>query len=113
MARRKTKSKSKKEPSPKSLSLKQLEPKEWIGLDAIAPYADMIRVNTSERGFMLTFGQAHPDVEEIRVVGRVVLPPKSAGELLAVLVQQVQFYQQHFETIIPQGVDVEIQNAEE
>ena len=81
---------------------------EWIGLDTVAPYSDMVRLTTGERGVMLTFGQLQPDANNIQVVGRVVMPPKTAGELLAILVQQVSVYEQNYGKIMPENLDINI-----
>jgi len=76
----------------------------WVDLDLVAPYADLLRINTSERGMMLTFGQIQPDAEQVRAVGRVVLPPKTAGEFLMVLAKQVAWYEEHHGKITPESL---------
>ena len=79
------------------------EPK-WVGLEASASYAELISINVGERGFMLTFGQVQPEVGQINVVSKVVLPPKTAGELLPLLIKQIGVFEERYGRITPDGV---------
>jgi len=89
----------------------------WIKLDGSAPYADMVRITTSDRHVLVTFGQSRPGenpkreapAAEVVVVAQVYLPPKTAGEFLAILGDHVTKYEEHFGTgILPDGVSIQI-----
>ena len=88
----------------KKLESKFSEPKwNWEG-DPIG-YADYVHISANERQIVLSFGQMDPITETLNPVSRVILHPKTAVELLAILVGSIKRYEQMFESsIIPEGI---------
>ena len=70
-----------------------------------ASYADFIAVHSSNKQFLLEFGQTQPNIKEPIMVSKVMLHPKTAGDLVAVLLSQVSKYQErNKEDILPAGL---------
>ena len=89
----------------------------WTKLEGAAPYADMVRITTVERHILLQFAQSRPGqdvgteatIPHAVVVAQVYLPPKTAGELVAILGTHVANYEERFGMrILPDGMAVEV-----
>ena len=90
----------------------------WSKLEEPAPYADLVRITTSDRHVLVTFGQSRPGADvksdtmapEVSVVAQVYLPPKTAGEFLAILGKHVGLYEERFGLkILPDGMSIQIE----
>ena len=82
---------------------------EWVGFESEAKYADVIRISSKERHFLLTFGQTRPDSENFTVVSQVFLAPQTAGELTVLLARQATRYEKdHGKKILPESVTLEV-----
>jgi len=78
----------------------------------LAVYADQVRVGSNDRQFLLAFSQRDPDAETSIVVCRVMLAPKTAGELAAVLAGAISnFEKKYAQRIVPADFSIEIVEA--
>jgi len=81
---------------------------QWVEGGEAAIYADFVHSSVNERSLMFHFGQVNPDNKEIISVHKVVLHPKTAGELLAMLAGQIRRYEERFSVkIAPEGLSLE------
>lgn len=81
---------------------------------ATAPYADIVRVTTSQRHVQLYFAQSGPDSDEYNVVGRASLHPETAGELYAILGAQLALYEEKYgRKVIPADEETDSTDAAE
>ena len=79
----------------------------WVGIESLAAYADIIRVQSNERQFFITFAQARPEGPSFQVATQVYLNPQTAGELFAILGQQLIEHQENYGTkLIPENIRV-------
>jgi hypothetical protein len=73
-----------------------------------AKYADNAIVYSTKRQFLIDFNQSLPGTEKRINVARIILHPKTAGELLSALLTQVAKHEgEHKEGILPQGLELE------
>ena len=80
------------------------EPPRWIGFEGPGDYADIVRVASAERHFLLTFAQARPDRKDFQVVDQIYLNPRTAAELMVILANHIIQYEMNNETkITPEG----------
>ncbi len=79
---------------------------EWVDFDSVAHYADIVRISSSERQFLLSFAQSKPDSQKVKVVSQVVLHPKTAGELLVILATQVAHHEKRLGKITPEKFEI-------
>ncbi len=74
-----------------------------------ARYADNAIVYSTKKQFLIDFNQALPGAEKQINVGRVILHPKTAGELLSALLTQVAKHEEQYkEGILPPGLALEM-----
>ncbi len=89
----------------KKVNEKQADPQnqpEWVEIESASIYVDIIRLSSNERHFIFNFAQSTPGSSKMRIVSKITLHPKTAGELLAILTKQVSFYEKQFNCkIIP------------
>ena len=87
---------------------------DWDESNEPAPYADFVRSTANERQFLLHFGQIDPDKLTVTRAFRVALHPKTAGDLLALLVGQIGRYEKSFGVkITPEGFSLHVDKEEE
>ncbi|MFQ5894378.1 MAG: hypothetical protein ACE5JJ_00970 [Nitrospinota bacterium] len=73
------------------------------------PYCDFVRVVTSEKSVYLGFGQSHPDTRplSVQIVAQLILDPKTAGELIGILLPALAQHEQKYGTkILPKNLQI-------
>lgn len=74
----------------------------------LAAYADLVEIGFNDRQFVLVFSQRVPGGKAISV-SRVVLAPRTAGELTMILAGAVSNFQKDFkQQITPPGVSIDV-----
>jgi len=71
-------------------------------------FSDRVRLQTNKNGFLLTFGQIHPDKEEVLCVSEVHLSPEVGGSLASMFLAHIVRYEKKYNIkITPPGMQIE------
>jgi hypothetical protein len=74
-----------------------------------AVYADEVQIGFNDRQFLLAFRQRVPDTETSILLCRIVLAPKTAGELAGLLAGGITKFQKNFgQEIVPAGITIDV-----
>lgn len=75
----------------------------------LALYADLVEVGFNDRQFVLLFSQRVPGAEKPIPVSRIVVAPRTAGELTTILAGAVIRFEKEFnQRIAPPGVSIDL-----
>lgn len=70
---------------------------EWCDTGRTVGYVDLIHAAANERQFILNFGQIDTlDRKKAHRVATIAMHPKTAGDLIALLAEQLFLYEQRF-----------------